>query len=328
MDKDEFRHFGRTIGFLTELYEDIAVDEFSPKKLKTCRCQMVRAGSLCRGQINKMTRRIVRLFKWGGSEELVRGTLWKELESVDPLRKGEEGTKDHPPRQAVPDEVVAMTLPFMSPTVAAMTQVQGLPGMRSCEVYRMRVGEIDQSREAEKGLWYYTPESHKTEKYIGKKEIALGKPEQELIAPYLIGKQPEEAVFSPRTAMEEHHAERRASRTSKVTPSQQERNRQRAEKTTEQVGDFYDANSYRKAIAYAIKKGNKAGVEIPHWTPYQLRHNGGTYTEKTYGLDAAQAQLGHTSANMTKRYAHGRLAITEKLAQKRVNRFAQIGGAK
>jgi hypothetical protein len=71
--------------------------------------------------------------------------------------------------------------------------------MRPSEVLVMRVGDIDRSRENE-GLWYYTPQAHKTEQYIGKKPIPLGKAGQDLIAPYLVGKKPTEAVSSPRTA--------------------------------------------------------------------------------------------------------------------------------
>jgi len=77
-----------------------------------------------------------------------------------------------------------------------MVQIQWLTGMRPSEVFNMRVSDIDRSRK--NGLWYYVPGSHKTEEHIGKKPIPLGKPEQKLIAPYLIGKKPESAVFSPR----------------------------------------------------------------------------------------------------------------------------------
>ena len=167
---------------------------------------------------------------------------------------------------------------------------------RSSEIFNMRVGDIDRSRA--NGLWYYTPESRKTEKHIGKKPIPLGKPSYELIAPYLVGKKLAEAVFSSCTAMQE-----------------------RAEKSASKVGEFYDRSSYRKAIVYAIEKGNRHGQKIPHWTPYLLRNSAATAIELEHGLDNAQAQLGHTSANMTKRYSRAQLEQREKLARKRKNPF-------
>ena len=110
------------------------------------------------------------------------------LKAVKPLKKGSPGTYEAPPRKPVPDEVIAATLPFLPPTVATMVQVQRLTAMRPSEVFRMTVGSIDQSRG--NGLWYYSPK-HKTEEHIGEKPIPLGKPEQVLIAPYLVGKKPE-----------------------------------------------------------------------------------------------------------------------------------------
>jgi len=57
----------------------------------------------------------------------------------------------------------------------------------------MKIGDVDQDATHE--LWYYVRKTHKTERFIGKKVIPLGKPEQELIAPYLENKVAEQAVF-------------------------------------------------------------------------------------------------------------------------------------
>jgi len=323
MDKSHSQHFARAVGYLAELYGDFTVNDFSPKKLKAVRNQMIKTGTLCRRMVNDYTGRIVRIFAWGVEEEYVQPNIVTALREVKTLRKGEQGTFDNPPREEVLDDVVAATLPFLSPTVRAMVQVQRLTGMRPSEVYRMTVGDIDQTRDSE--LWYYVPESHKTERFIGQKTIPLGKPEQELIAPYLVGRRPESAVFSPRTAVAEWNAERRDNRKTKVSSSQQGRDRQRAENPAESIGEFYDHSSYRKAIEHAIRKGNKIlpeGQKIPHWTPYQIRHAAGTEAEKTERLDKAQALLGHRTANTTKRYAHGQLAIAESMARNRRNPFA------
>ena len=317
-DKIQFSHNKYAIGYLVEIYGDLSVNEFSPKKLKICRNQMIKTGRMCRRHINDYTRRIVRLFSWGVEEELVKPDIVAALREVKALRKGEDGSFDNPPRKAVPDDVVLRTLPFLPPTLRAMVQIQRLTGMRPSEVYRMTVGEIDRTRG--NGLWYYTPSKHKTEEHIGQKSVPLGKPEQELIAPYLKGKKPTEAVFSPKQAMKERAGEKRTARKSKITPSQASRDKSRAENPVE-YEEFYDASSYRKAVGHAIKAANKEGQNVPHWTPYQLRHSAGTAIEKMEGLDKAQALLGHTSAETTKRYAHAQLAITEELARNRKNPF-------
>lgn len=157
MDKIDVAYFKRVVGFLVEIYRGLDVNEFSPKKLKTCRSQMVKAGTLCRRMINDYTRKIVRIFGWGVEEELVRGTTWQNLKAVKSLKKGEQGVRDNPPAQEVPDEVVKRTLPFMASTIAAMVKFQRITGMRPSEVYRMTLGDIDLTRDPE--LWYYTPKS-------------------------------------------------------------------------------------------------------------------------------------------------------------------------
>jgi len=40
-----------------------------------------------------------------------------------------------------------------------------------------------------------------------------------------------------------------------------------------------------------------------HWHPNQLRHRRGTEVREQFGLDAAQAVLGHTEARVTEIYA-------------------------
>jgi len=318
MDNNEYMLFKYAVGYLVELYGDLAVNEFSPKKLKIVRSRMVSAGTLCRSTINKYVGKLRRIFTWGVGEEVVQSTVSDALKAVKDLRKGEDGTFDHLEREAVPEWVIAATLPFLPPVVAAMVVVQYLTGMRPSEVFNMRVGDIDRSRG--NGLWYYSPK-HKTEEHIGEKPIPLGKPEQILIAPYLIGKKSEAAVFSPRTATQERAIEARANRKSKRTPSQRARDAQRAEQKTDKVGEFYDRVSYRNAVKYAIEKGNRHGVKIPHWSPYLLRNSAATAIELEHGLDEAQAQLGHTTADMTKRYSAAQLKQREKLAHSRVNPF-------
>ena len=325
LDDATFGHYRTIAGdFLLKLYGDAAVDDFKPRSLKLVRSEMIQSRRFCRNVINAYTRRIVSLFHWGVSEELVNPNTHLALKAVKSLPKGYPGTYDNPEREEVPDEVIKRTLPFLAPTVAAMVQVQRLTGMRPSEVCKMRVGDIDKTRDAE--LWYYVPESHKTEEYIGKKAIPLGKPEQDLITPYLVGKKPNEAVFNPQTAMEERNAIKRANRKTKRTPSQQARDEARA-KNPKQYNETYDENSYRKAIEYGIKRGNKVLPEeekIPHWYPYLLRHSAATMTELEIGLDESQALLAHKTADMTRRYSKAQLRIREKLARNRQNPFENL----
>ncbi|MDR0327357.1 MAG: site-specific integrase [Planctomycetaceae bacterium] len=306
------------LDFLDKLYGDnTSVNDFKPSCLKLVRESMVQSRRFCRNTVNRHTQRIVSLFEWGVENELVLETTWRTLQAVKSLPDGAPGTFDHPEREEVPDNVIKATLPFMPPMLRAMVKIQRLTGMRPGEVFRMRVGDIDRSRG--NGLWYYIPGSYKTSEFVGKIVFPLGKPEQELLAPYLEGKTGVQAVFSPRTAQAERNAVKRANRKTKLTPLQMAREEARTAKPY-RYSEFYNRFSYRQAIEHAINKGNKTlpeSEQIPYWTPYRLRNSAATATEENIGLDEAQAQLGHKSANMTRRYSKAQLRIREKLARDR-----------
>ena len=255
-DSTEYRHCRViTLDFLGKLYGDsFPVDDFKPQCLVLVREEMINSRRFCRNTINSYVRRIVSMFTWGVAEELVNPNTALALKAVKSLPKGYTDTFDNQEREPVPDDVVEQTLPFLSPTVRTMVQIQRITGMRPSEVYQMTVGDIDRTRE--NGLWHYVLGSHKTEKHVGKKVIPLGKPEQKLLAPYLEGKKLAEAVFSPRTAMQEWYTERRANRKTKISPSQAARDQARKTKPSRQ-NEFYDKYSYRQAIEHAIKKGKR-----------------------------------------------------------------------
>ena len=307
------------LDFLDVLYGDnFPVDDFTPRCLKLVRDEMIKSRRYCRRILNRCVKSVIAIFSWGVEHEMVKETTWSALKAVKPLQEGHYGTFDHEERQPVPDDVVRRTLPFLPPTVQAMIKLQRILGMRPNEIFLMRVGDIDTTRE--NGLWYYLPGSYKTSRHVGKIVFPLGKPEQELIAPYLEGKNADNAVFSPRQAMAERNAERAANRKTKPSPSHMRKAEERAKKPS-YYAEFYNRDSYRQAIEHAICTGNKAGQAIPKWTPYMLRNSAATAIESEIGLDEAQAQLGHKTADMTRRYSKAQLRIREALARKRVNPF-------
>ena len=318
IDPISYGHYRIVIlDFLKKLYGDATpVDDFKPSCLKLVRETMIQSGRLSRKTINDHIRRLIRIFAWGVENDVVQETVWNALKAVKSLSAGHPGTYENAERQPVPDEVVIRTLPFMPQTLRAMVQVQRLLGARPNEIFKMRVGDIDTTQK--NGLWYYVPGSYKTARHVGKIVFPLGKPEQDLIAPYLVGKTADAAVFSPRTAMAERHSERRKNRKTKVPPSQAARQAERLLMPSP-YDEFYNRDSYRTAISHAITKGNKVLPEeqkIPHWHPYLLRNSAATDIEAEMGLDEAQAQLGHKTANMTRRYSKAQLRIRESLARK------------
>ena len=69
------------------------------------------------------------MLKWGVLRKLVPHQVYVEAKFIPPLKQGKTRAPENPEREAVPDEVVERTLPFMSLTVAAMVQVQRMTGI-------------------------------------------------------------------------------------------------------------------------------------------------------------------------------------------------------
>jgi integrase len=279
--------------FLLALYWDTPVDAFSTTCLDLVRSAMKESGRFNRNVLNRHTRRIISIFKWGVWKELCKESTWRKLTVIPPYKKGEPGTFEGTKRKPVPDDVLLRTLPYLPPTVQSMVKVQRLTGARPGEICKLTVGAVD----LKEGTILLT--EHKTKEHVGERIIALRPEAREILAPYLIGKKPDNAVFSPRQAMEERNAERKKNRKSKITPSQAERDRQREKNPQSKVGEFYDSKSYYRAIKHGIAKGNKNGANIPHWYPYMNRHATATADAMESILKMAMERLGHTDTKMT-----------------------------
>jgi integrase len=295
---DEFRLSFRP---LKALYGSTPAKEFGPLRLKAVRENMIKA-DLCRNLINKRVSRIVRMFAWALSEELVEAPVLVALRTVKGLEEGRSNARESEPVEPVPDDVVDKTLPFLSPVVRAMVQVQRLTGARPGEVCSMKPELIDRST----AVWVFRPDKHKTRHKGKTRAIAIGPKAQEILRPFLEGREPDAYLFSPRETMEAHWAALRAKRQTKVQPSQQTRRKARPKK---KPGMFYKVAAYCYAIAKACIK-----AEAPHWHPHQLRHTRATEVRKAYGLEAAQVSLGHSQAQVTEVYAERDLTLASKVA--------------
>lgn len=78
----------------------------------------------------RMAKTIRRTFKWATSEDLVPGEVWKNLEAVDPLRKGRTEAPELPAIEEVPELIVEATLPHLNAIVAATVWFERLTGAR------------------------------------------------------------------------------------------------------------------------------------------------------------------------------------------------------
>ncbi|MDR3621576.1 MAG: tyrosine-type recombinase/integrase [Paludisphaera borealis] len=280
-----------------EVYGTTPAVDFGPLALKSIRQRMIES-DLCRNEVNRRTRKIVRLFKWAVSEQLVASGVLEALRAVDGIRRG-RGVRESKPVKPVHDSHVDATLPYLSRQVRAMVELQRLTGARPGEICSMRTIDVNTSGR----IWEYTPATHKTEHHGKTRVIFIGPAAQKILRPWL-RVELEAYLFQPREAEAERMVALRTARKSKVQPSQVDRSKPGG---SSRFADAYIPGSYRQSISRAVKRANAdrkpTDPVIPDWHPHQLRHTAATMLRREFGLDVARAVLGHSSPVVTEVYA-------------------------
>ncbi len=79
------------------LYAHTPAGDFGLLALKCVRQLMTDPG-LCRNEVHKRIGKVVRMFKWGVSKELVPSMVYEALRTVTGLRRGRCGVRESPRR--------------------------------------------------------------------------------------------------------------------------------------------------------------------------------------------------------------------------------------
>jgi len=297
----------------------MAVD-FGPLALRACRRQWVEDGH-SRNYVNEHAARVVRVFRWAASEQLVPASVPQALAMVPGLRKGHSEAPETAPIQPVGDAAVEETLLHLPGVVADMVRLQRLTGCRPAEVCILRPCDLDRSGD----VWTYQPESHKTEHHGRERVIFIGPKAQEVLLRYL-ARDSQAYCFRPCDSEEKRLAENEANR---KTPQScgNVRGSNAKKKPKRKPGEQYTTDSYRRAIHRACDRAFPApdGTEGDdlrkwqsgrRWSPNQLRHAAATEVRREFGLEAAQVILGHSQANVTQVYAERDMAKGLEVAAK------------
>jgi integrase len=284
-ERDNIR---QALRFVRPPYGHTPASDFGPLALKAVRQAMTEAGR-CRRLINKDINRIRSMFRWAVEHELLPSSVHEALRAVAGLREGRSEARETAPVGPVPDEHVQAVLPLVPPPVAAMVQLQRLTGARPGEVASLRPCDI---ADAGDGMWTYRPREHKTEHHGRDRVIVLGPRAQEVLCPWL-DRDPEAYCFAPAESTAWRNARLRTRREEGADGC-----RPRKARPRRVPGRRYSKDAYRVAIQRACRK---AGV--PEWTPLQLRHARATEIRAKFGLEAAQAVLGHSRPDTTLIYA-------------------------
>ena len=312
-------------------------EEFGPRKLRALRESMIAGDAAAdparpawsRKYINQHVQRIRRMFRWAASQEMIPASVHQTLDTVEALKRGRTMAREGMKVLPVPTERIDAVRPFLNRQIEAVVDLQLLTGARPGEMLGIRQIDIEQRGHDGDGasVWVYRPREHKNQFRGVERAIMLGPTAQEVLRPFLDGRDPEEYLFSPAEA----EAERRAALSkARVTPmscgNRTGTNRKIEPKRA--AGERYTTPSFYVAIRRACDRafpappplGRRDGETIAawkqrltpkqngelatwrkahRWHPHQLRHNAATRIRRQFGLEAAQLVLGHSSAVVT-----------------------------
>lgn len=290
--------------YLKNTYAELPACEFGPLRLKSLRERMVKDG-LARTYVNQHVAWIKCCFKWGASEELVPATIPQALATVRGLVRGKTKAPERPPVQPVADAAVDKTLPHLPDVVADMVRVLRVTGMRPGEVCIMRPMDIDRTGD----IWFYKPSSHKNLERDKPRIVCVGRQGQDVLTRYLL-RAGDQFCFKPSESEQRRRAaNHRARKTPASCGNGPGTNRKRKPRWT--PGDRYTTQSLGKAVRRACVK---AGVKP--WALNRLRHSVGSRVRREYGLEHAQAVLGHSNLQTTQIYAVVALQRAIEVAKK------------
>jgi integrase len=253
------------------------------------------------------------MFKWAVSRQLVSPIIYQGLITVEGLKRGRCAARETEKRRPVEERHVYAILPYTTPVVAAMVELQLLTGMRPGELVIMRPGDIDRTET----VWHYSPYRYKTQHIDDPnmtRIISIGPNAQTILTPYLLRGQ-EQYCFIPKESEEKRRAQQCEMRKTPLSSGNRPGTNKKAN-PARTPGDCYDVKAYAKAVGRAIKKAQDDGLEIPHWTLYQLRHTAATKVRREMGYETAGATLGHTNMSATAIYAERNQGLADEAARR------------
>jgi integrase len=285
--------------------------DFTPDALDDVREAMIRDEDWCRNTINAHTRRIKAMFLWAKNKGL-NASAYEAIRDVKNLKRGRTKARETEPKRPVPRPHIDQVLPFLSRHVAAMVQLQLLTGMRSSELCSLKAADLNMTGPT----WRYEPARHKTAHLGPKRRIGLGARAQEILRPFLTGN-PNEPIFRPCDANRERNEGRHVPHSPRA-----------GRWKPQHGGKAYTRNTYRQAVVRACEKAFPPPAELARgqdeteiawrarltpkqaqelrawrkahaWHPHRLRHNTATEVTERFGVEAASAALGHSSARVT-----------------------------
>ena len=285
---------------VNRLYRDEPADQFNPMMLAQVRAAMVSSEKYVRYTINKAVGRIVRCWKWGVSQGLVRVATYQALMTLQGLQEGRCDCPEGEPVEPVSLADVEAVLPLLAIPLQGAARFQLATASRPNEALQLRLRDLDRSG----AVWIYRPGSHKTTHHGKDRLILVGPRAQAVILDHATA-DPEAYVFGvPGSGGKK--AYRRDNYALAI--------RRGCERVFEMPKEL---RRLKRDDPEDQKQRAKEWRQEHVWTPNQLRHTAATAIRKAAGtVEAAKVILGHAELRTTEIYAERDLAAAAEIVNK------------
>ncbi len=264
---------------LEALQRALASGSWMTEEEKAARQKTTRRLGWSRGVVNRQIVRVRTVWRWAERRRLVPEGRWAALCAVPGLSKAAKGVRHSPRPTPTSREDLDAVLPDCPPAVGAALELQWLAGMRSCEVRGMRTQDVDRSGD----VWFYKvrPDYDKNSwrEDHAPRVVPLGPECQRVLAPWLRDGDAEGYVFRP-----------------------QKQRRRRPGDHVAYRNTCYSRTGYAQAVRRACELASVRLGRTVKIIPYGGRHAAKDRITRAAGADAARAQLGQRSIEMTSHY--------------------------
>jgi len=267
--------------------DDPLASAFSALRLQHFQQWLVAAGH-SRAYVNQTLSKVKRLFKWGYAQEIVPESVYHSTNVTAPLKKGRTKAPEKKKKVGVTKLQFRSVLPHVSETVKTMMVFQWYTGARSGSICTAKPEQFTVEKKSKMMFWR---PRHKSEWREVDLTLPIGPRCRRAIQPFIDAAKPDEYLFRPEVASKNKRFNKR-----------------------------YSSQTYYRAIDRAIERVNnglrgEGKIEIARWSPHQIRHAKGQQVREKYGIEAAQAVLGHESLDATEIYSSRRLKLAAKVAR-------------
>jgi integrase len=272
--------------------------------LESLRDKMITEVGWSRMHINKQVSRLVRVFKWASSKELVEPSIPMGLVKLPVLRKGRCKAKETPVVTCVDDAIVEKTSPKLSKIVSGMVKLQRLTAARSSEICSICPCDINRNED----VWIYFSSEHKTKHHEKDRITPIGPKGRQIRMRYL-NRSLGPFCYSTAEAVQQKREEATLARKTSLSCGNRP--------GTNPVANPKRKPSGRHMTDSCLRATHRAceSLKIEKWSPNRLRHTSAAEMRRRFGLEAAQVICGHESAEVTQVYAERDLELAKKVAR-------------